>query len=42
MCLALLIALETFLWYFNEVPVKRLGNSFPCSLTKLIRNSGSL
>ena len=40
--LALLIAFDTFLWYFKDVPVRRLGNNLPCSLTKLIKNSGSL
>ena len=41
-CLALFTATDTFLWYFKEVPVKRLGNNLPCSFTKLNKKSGSL
>jgi hypothetical protein len=29
-----LIAVANFLWYFNEVPVKRRGKILPCGFTK--------
>ena len=31
-----------FLWNFNEVPVKRRGRIFPCSLTNFNKKSASL
>ncbi len=41
-CLALLIAAETFLWYFKEVPVYLLGKILPCSFTNCNKKSASL